>query len=121
MAYRLLADGVVVVHFAFVVFVAVGGLLAWRWPRMLWAHLPAVVWGVGIVAIGYACPLTGLERHFRRLGGEHTSGRGFVDRFIEGVVYPERYTSLLRALVAVLVIVGWAGAVNKVHRPHWLR
>ena len=34
--YRLVADGVVVAHFAFIVFVAVGGLMAWRWPRLLW-------------------------------------------------------------------------------------
>ena len=36
MLYRLVADGVVVAHFAFIVFVAVGGLMAWRWPRLLW-------------------------------------------------------------------------------------
>ena len=69
MVFRLLADAVVVVHFAFVVFVAVGGLLAWRWPRVLVLHVPAVIWGVGIVTVGYECPLTPLERHLRELGG----------------------------------------------------
>ena len=116
MVYRALADVVVVVHFAFVVFIAVGGLLAWRWPRLLWLHVPAVIWGLGIVTIGYECPLTPLERYLRRLGGEHVPRAGFIDRYIEGVLYPERYTSLLRALVAVLVLVGWTGALIRLRR-----
>jgi hypothetical protein len=110
--YRLLADGVVLIHFGFIVFIAVGGLLAWRWPRVLWAHVAAVAWGAGIVIIGWDCPLTPLEKHFRELGGEQGYRGGFVDRYVEGVIYPERYTSLLRALVAVLIVVGWVG----VHR-----
>ena len=109
MVYRVLADAVVVVHFAFVVFVAIGGILAWRWPRLLWLHVPAVVWGIGIVTVGYDCPLTGLERHFRRLGGQTPSKAGFIDHYVAGVIYPERYTSLLRALVGVLIVVGWTG------------
>jgi hypothetical protein len=115
-AYRLLADAVVVVHFAFVVFVAVGGLLAWRWPRVLWLHVPAVVWGLGIVTVGYDCPLTPLERYLRRLGGEDASERGFIDRYVEGVVYPEEYTGLLRAVAAVLIVVGWTGAAVGIRR-----
>ena len=111
MVYRVLADAVVVVHFAFIVFVAIGGILAWRWPRVLWLHVPAVLWGIGIVTIGYNCPLTPLERGLRRLGGEVPSHKGFIDQYIEGVIYPQRYTSLLRALVAVLVVVGWTGAL----------
>jgi len=114
--YRFLADATVVVHFAFVVFIAVGGLLAWRWPRLLWLHVPAVIWGLGIVTIGYECPLTPLERYLRRLGGEHVPRAGFIDRYIEGVLYPERYTSLLRVLVAVLVLVGWTGALIRLRR-----
>lgn len=111
MLYRLVADAIAVVHFGFILFIALGGVLAWRWPRLLGPHLAAVAWGVGIVVIGWTCPLTPAEQYFRRLGGESDDGQGFVDRYIEGVIYPERYTSLLRALVAVLVLVGWAGLV----------
>ena len=115
-AYRFLADAVVVVHFAFVVFVAVGGLLAWRWPRLLVLHVPAVVWGVGIVAVGYDCPLTPLERHLRELGGEEPGNVGFIDRYVEGVIYPDDLTPLLRAVAAVLIAVGWAGAFVRLRR-----
>jgi hypothetical protein len=109
MVYRLIGDAIAVVHFGFIVFVAVGGILAWRWRRLIWAHLASVAWGAGIVAIGWTCPLTPAENYFRRLGGAEDDGEGFVDRYIEGVIYPERYATLLRTLVAVLILVGWLG------------
>ncbi|MGH9209595.1 MAG: DUF2784 domain-containing protein [Acidimicrobiales bacterium] len=109
MAYRLIADGVVLIHFGFILFVALGGLLSWRWPRLIVGHIAAVAWGAGIVAIGWDCPLTPIEKHFRRLGGEQGYSGGFVDRYIEGVIYQDDFTPWLRLLVAVLVGVGWAG------------
>lgn len=107
MVYRALADVVVLMHFGFVLFVAVGGLLAWRWPALIWPHLGAVAWGAGIVAIGWDCPLTPLEKAFRRLGGEEEYRGGFIDRYIEGAIYPEDYTPLLRAVAAALIVLGW--------------
>jgi hypothetical protein len=110
---RFAADGVMVVHFAFVVFVAVGGLLAWRWPRLLLAHVPAVAWGLGGVTVGYDCPLTPLEKLFRRRAGQEPYEGGFVDRYIEDVVYPDEYTPHLRALAAALILLGWAVAIPR--------
>ncbi len=109
MLYRSLADVVVIVHLAFILFIAVGGLLAWRWPRLLWLHLPAVVWGLGSITIGFTCPLTPLEKYLRRLAGGDAYAGGFVDRYIEGVVYPEELTPWLRGLAAAGVLAGYAG------------
>lgn len=109
--YRWLADAVVVIHLGFIVFVAVGGLLAWRWRKVIWAHMASVAWGIGIVWLGFDCPLTPLERNLRDRGGEDVYRESFVDRYVEGVVYPEQYTPHLRALAAALIIVAWAGLV----------
>ena len=68
MFYRLLADLVVVLHFGFVLFVVLGGLLALRWPRAAWFHLPAALWGAGIEFVQGICPLTPLENHLRGSG-----------------------------------------------------
>src|SRR5512143_131344 len=38
MIYRLLADLIVVAHFAFLAFVVAGGLLLLRWPKLAWVH-----------------------------------------------------------------------------------
>jgi hypothetical protein len=109
MAYRLAADVVVVIHLAFLVFVGAGAIMAWRWPRLVRLHAASVLWAVAIVTVGFACPLTGLEKALRGLAGEEGYGGGFVDRYVEGVVYPESLTPLLRALVAAAIVVGYAG------------
>ncbi|CAN5820366.1 hypothetical protein BH23ACT1_BH23ACT1_15990 [soil metagenome] len=112
MVDRLVADLVVVAHLAFLVFLGVGSLLAWFWPRLVWLHVPAVAWGLISISVGLDCPLTGVEKHFRQSAGEGYSG-GFVDRYVEGVVYPERFTPLLRAAVAVAVVVGYVGLASR--------
>jgi hypothetical protein len=70
MLYGLLADLVVIVHLGFIAFVAVGGFLAWRWPRLLWLHVPAITWALAIVTIGFICPLTPLEKQLRHVAGQ---------------------------------------------------
>ena len=109
MAYRLAADLVVVIHLAFLVFVAAGAILAWRWPWLVRFHAASVLWSVAIITIGFACPLTALEKSLLGLAGEEGYGGGFVDRYVEGVVYPESLTPLLRALAAAAILVGYVG------------
>jgi hypothetical protein len=116
MVFDVMADAVVVVHVAFIAFVAVGALLAWRWRWLVWLHVPAVVWGVGIIAIGWDCPLTPLEKWLRRQDGQSYEG-GFVDRYLEGVVYPEELTPLLRAVAALLVVIGYVHLLRARHHP----
>jgi hypothetical protein len=107
MFFSLLADLVVVIHLAFIMFVGAGSLLAWRRPWLVWLHAPALFWAASSITIGVPCPLTPLEKLFRRMGGEGAYSGGFVDHYIEGVVYPEPLTPLLRAVAVVLVIVGY--------------
>lgn len=117
MVFGLLADLVVVVHLTFVLFVAVGGLLVWRWPWLMWWHLPAVAWGIAIITIGFTCPLTPLEHYLRGRAGQQGHDGGFVDRYVEGVIYPGGLTPLVRALIATAVVVGYAGALRGAMRP----
>jgi hypothetical protein len=108
MMFRGLSDAVVVVHLVFILFVAVGGFLAWRWPWFVWVHVPAVAWGAAIIIIGFDCPLTPLEKWLRERGGEAAYEGGFVDRYVEDVVYPDEYTPYLRALAVVLIVIAYA-------------
>lgn len=104
MLYRILADAVVVLHFAFVLFVVLGGLFALRWPRAAWLHLPAAVWGAGIEFLGGICPLTPLEIRLRRLGGEAGYSGGFVEHYILPVLYPEALTRDIQYILGGIVI-----------------
>jgi hypothetical protein len=115
MVHDLLADAVIVVHLAFVAFVALGGFLAWRW-RWVWpVHLVAVGYGAGIVVVGWSCPLTDLERALREAGGGTAPTEGFVERWIEGVVYPGDLTPQVRVAAGVAIAVSWAVLVRR-HR-----
>jgi hypothetical protein len=90
--YRALADLVLVVHLTFVLFVVLGGLLVLRWPRAAWLHIPAAVWGVLIEYTGWICPLTPLENSFRARGGEAGYTGGFIEHYIQPVLYPAGLT-----------------------------
>jgi hypothetical protein len=102
--YRLLADAVVVLHFAFVLFVVLGGLFALRWPRAAWFHLPAAIWGAGIEFVQGICPLTPLENHLRRLGGDAGYAGGFVEHYVLPALYPAGLTRGVQLGLGVLVV-----------------
>ncbi|MBI4409195.1 MAG: DUF2784 domain-containing protein [Gemmatimonadetes bacterium] len=88
MIYRLLADVTLAAHLAFILFVVLGGLLALRWPSAAKVHVPAAVYGVIISFFGWTCPLTPLENHFRRLGGQAGYSESFIERYLVSVIYP---------------------------------
>lgn len=87
--YSALADAVLILHFAFILFVALGGLLVLRWPLVAWGHIPCAVWGVAIEFGGWICPLTPIENRLRGLAGESTYHGDFIARYLTPVIYPE--------------------------------
>ena len=102
--YRLLADAVVVLHLGFVGFVVLGGLLVLRWPRSVWVHLPAAVWGVWVEFTGRICPLTPLENWLRRQGGAADYSASFVEHYVIPVLYPAALTRELQWILGGIVI-----------------
>ena len=115
----VLVTVILVVHFGYLAFVVLGGFLAWRWPRMFYVHLVAAAWGLAVVGIPLTCPLTTVENWARRQAGQTQQTSGFIDRYIEGALYPERYTLLLQAGVGVMVVGSWVGAY--LYRRHLRR
>lgn len=108
--YRLLGDVTAGVHYLFVVYLVVGGFLAWRWRWTIWAHLAAVGWGFSTVLFGVDCPLTHLENWARhRAGDAGLPPGGFIDHYITGVLYPRDALDLVRVLVVIVVAMSWAG------------
>lgn len=106
MLYRLLADLVVLVHAIFVLFVVLGGLLAFRWRRAALLHIPAALWGGWIEISGSICPLTPLENWLRELSGSRGYSGGFIEHYLLPVLYPPDLTRTVQyALAAVVVVV----------------
>jgi hypothetical protein len=102
--YRLLADTVLVVHLAFVLFVVLGSVLVLRRPSVAWLHLPAACWAVLVQFGGWICPLTPLENHLRVLGGQAGYPGGFVEHYLLAVLYPDGLTREIQFLLGGLVL-----------------
>jgi len=103
--YTLLADLVLIVHLAFVIFVLCGGLLVLRWRWIAWLHLPAALWGAVVEFTGWICPLTPLENWLRTQGGEATYAGDFIGRYLLPILYPEALTRDLQFLLGTVVVV----------------
>jgi len=104
MIFRLLADLVVLIHLAFVIFVVLGGLLGLKWRWVIWLHLPAAIWGAMIEFGGWICPLTPLENWLRYQGGEEGYVGGFIQHYLVPVLYPDGLTRGIQIVLGVAVI-----------------
>ena len=101
---RVLATLVVVVHMAFVVFVVAGGVLALRWPRVAWVHLPAALWGALIALAGFICPLTPLENWLRARGVAAAYDTGFLEHYLLPILYPASLTRGMQIATGIFVV-----------------
>lgn len=97
---------VLTAHFLYLGFVVFGGFTAWRWPRMFWVHLLTVIWGVLVISFPWTCPLTTAENWARKT----PTDKGFIERYIDGVIYPPQYVQWVRLAVAVVIAISWWGA-----------
>jgi hypothetical protein len=104
MIYWLLANSLVLLHLAFILFVVAGGLLvAWK-PQCIWLHLPAVIWGALIEFRGWICPLTPLENQYRTLSGESGYQSGFIEHYLLPLIYPDTLTPPTQFVLGSLVV-----------------
>jgi Protein of Unknown function (DUF2784) len=130
---RTLADLVLCLHFAFIVFAVLGGFLVLWKPWIVWLHIPSVLWSGYVNLFGQVCPLTPLENRFRNLAGQAGYEGGFVQHYIAPLVYPgvipERWglvsglsVLIWNVLIYTLVVTLWRRdplrAANSSHRDH---
>ncbi len=95
--YRLTADLVVVVHFAFVAFVLfgllltfIGGVRRWEWVRGVRfraSHLAAIGFVVAESLWGVTCPLTVWEQRLRELAGQSSYHGDFIATWVHDLMF----------------------------------
>jgi len=116
MAANIAATAIALLHLAFILFVVLGGFLVLKWPRLMWVHLPAAVWGVLIEFAGWWCPLTKWENHFLQAAGRAGYSGGFVGHYIMPVIYPPGLTRGMEIAIGLFVLVLNAGVYVRVFR-----
>ncbi len=99
LAYRLAADCVVLVHFAYAMTIVLGQLLIiigiplkWRWIRNLKfrvVHLTMILVVVVESWLGVTCPLTTLEKSFRQQAGESSYEGDFIANMLHELLFFE--------------------------------
>jgi hypothetical protein len=119
--YQLLADAVLLLHLGIVVFV-VGGLVLvvagntlarWPWVNSLWfriAHLVAIGIVMAQAWLGQVCPLTTLESWLRVRAGSAAYSKGFVETWVQRVIFYEAPTwvfTLVYTVFGLLVLASW--------------
>ena len=118
--YQILANTVLALHLAIVLFV-IGGLVlvvggnwrGWRWVNRLafrLAHLAAIGVVVAESWAGITCPLTTLEMWLRAKAGGSAYSGGFVEYWLERLLYydaPAWVFTLGYTLFGLLVAATW--------------
>jgi hypothetical protein len=102
--YSVLAAVVVVAHVAFVLFASLGALLAVRWPRVAWLHVPAAAWAIYVELGGHLCPLTPLENALRQRAGLDAYSGDFIARYVFPALYPSGLTREVQVVLGVSVL-----------------
>jgi hypothetical protein len=118
--WQMLADAVLLVHVALVLFV-VGGLVVivigngrgWPWVNRPWfraLHLAAILIVVAEAWLGVTCPLTTLENALRERTGTAGYATSFIEYWLQRVLYydaPEWVFACAYSVFALLVIAVW--------------
>ena len=116
------ADLVLAAHLLFIGFVVGGSFAAWRWPRLIWVQLPAMVYGVLVELVGFACPLTALQNYLLRRSGQAGYQGGFISHYLIQVIYPPGLTRGIQLglglFVVAIAVIGYGGYLHR-HGPAW--
>jgi len=106
MLYLFTSDLIVLIHFAFILFVVFGGFLSYKWPKTAWFHIPAVVWGGLVELLNLICPLTRLENLFRYKAGILDRHGDFIQNHLFPIMYPDFLTREIQVFLGLAVLMG---------------
>lgn len=106
----VLANLTALVHFLCLLYIGLGGFLAWRKPKALLVHVFFAAWGFLVLLASLPCPLTLLQDHFRHLQGLGSLPGGFNEYYIYGSIIPHSLLPVVAVGAVILLIVSYVGA-----------
>ena len=103
--YEMIANLTLIVHFTFVLFVVFGALLFFVVAKIIFIHIPALIWGSYIELTHSICPLTYLENWFLHKANLTAYSEGFIQNYLMPIVYPMSLTKNLQIYLGIALIV----------------
>jgi len=103
--YELFANLTLILHLIFILFVIFGGLLFFVFSKIIYIHLPALLWGIYIELTNSVCPLTYLENWFLYKGDLSTYSNDFINNYLLPIIYPEGLTAEIQIYLGISLIV----------------
>ena len=103
--YEIGANLILIIHFTFVLFVVFGALLFFASVKIIFIHIPALIWGSYIELTNSICPLTYLENWFLHTANLTTYSEGFIQNYLVPIVYPMSLTKDLQIYLGITLIV----------------
>lgn len=106
----VLANLTALVHFLCLLYIGLGGFLAWRNPKTLLVHVFFAAWGFLVLVASLPCPLTLLQDHLRHAQGLASLPGGFNEYYIYGAMVPRPLLPVVAMGAVVALIVSYVGA-----------
>jgi len=103
--HELAADIILIIHFLFILFVIFGALLLFVEKKIVFIHIPAIIWGSYIELTNSICPLTYLENWLLQKANLTTYSEGFIQNYLVPIVYPMNLTKDLQIFLGISLIV----------------
>ena len=103
--YEYLANITLLVHLIFILFVIFGGFFFFLFSKIIYFHIPALIWGIYIEFTNSICPLTYLENWFLFKSDLTTYSNGFINNYILTVVYPKHLTADIQLYLAIALLI----------------
>jgi Protein of Unknown function (DUF2784) len=118
--FQLIADAVLLLHFAVVLFVVgglvlvvVGNSVGWPWVngwRFRLAHVAAIAFVVAQAWLGKVCPLTTLESWLRVQAGSASYQKSFIEHWVQRLLFweaPSWFFALVYTVFGLCVLLAW--------------
>jgi len=103
--YEFLATFTLIIHFLFIVYVILGGLLFFIKHWTIYFHIPAFLYGVYVEFTQSICPLTYLENFFLSKAKVAMYSTSFIQNYLIPIIYPVNLTKELQIILGISLIV----------------
>ena len=103
--YEFFANLTLITHLIFILFVIFGGLFFFIFSKIIYIHLPALLWGFYIELTNSICPLTYLENWFLYKGELTTYSNDFINNYLFQIIYPKGLNAEIQIYLGISLLV----------------